>query len=374
VYVGEWRMDEVGSLDVHGQTAAWLLTALLVGASPEAREVPIQRPGEGVELVLDWQAPAGCPDREAIVAELRELLPELPNEIPVYGTARLRVQAQVGFVEGQADPWTVELTTVAAEGTRVRSFAARRCEDVADATVLIVAVTLNPVAVASGLQLATAAASSEAPSELPEPETTQEAPEPELQPRSTSGDPAGTTLVLSDEAPPTRARAPRVGLRLFGTGAYGPTNTGYGGIGGSVALIGRRWRWDVAAAWSIPRLVRLDDGRGGSFDGWWVGSHGCFVPTAREVEFPLCAGFEAGQIRGRGRPPTTNTQQATLPWLAPMIGQGFAWAPIERLALGLDLALLIPIGNGGFVIDDVQVQRLPPVGARALLGIELRLP
>jgi hypothetical protein len=367
---GGARVDGVPSRDMGGGTGAWLVTALL-SASPEAGEVPVQRPGEGVELVLDWQAPAGCPVRAALLAELRTLVPGLPDEVPEQGTARLRVEARVGLADAGSAPWTVELTTITAEGTRVRSFAARRCEDAAEATVLVVAVTLDPVAVASSFREASVAAKPEPPEpeppEPPEPEPTQPLP----RPASSSGD--ADTLVLSD--PPTsRARAPRVGLRLFGSGGYGPTNTGYGGMGGSVAIFDRRWRWDLAAGWSIPRVIRLDDGRGGSFDGWWIGSHGCFVPETRDVEFPTCAGIEAGLVRGRGRSPTANTEQASLPWVAAAIGQGIAWAPIERLAIGLDLTLLVPLGRGSFVIDDREVQRLVLVGARALLGIELRLP
>lgn len=364
------NVDEVPSLDVSGPIGAWLVTALL-SASPEAE---VQRPSEGVALVLDWQAPASCPVREALIAELRTLLPALPEEIPEQGTARLRIEARVELADAGPMPWTVELTTITAEGTRARSFSARHCEDAAAAAVLIIAVTLDPVEVASGLREASAA------TELDETEPELEQPEPlepdptELpsKPRSTSGD-AGT-LVLSDDPPKLPGRAPRVGLRLFGTGAYGPTNTGYGGVGGSVALFDRRWRWDLAAGWSIPRVVRFEDGRGGSFDGWWIGSHGCFVPEARDVEFPSCAGFEAGLVRGRGRSPTANTDQASLPWFAAAIGQGIAWAPIDRLAIGVDLTLLVPISRGSFVIDEREVQRLSLVGARALLGIELRLP
>jgi hypothetical protein len=355
---------------VHGQIAVGMVAALL-SAGPPAAEIPVQRPGEGVELVLHWQAPAGCPDREALIAELRTLLPELPDAIPEQGTARLRVEARVGLADSGPDPWTVELTTVAAEGTRVRSFAARGCQDVASATVLIVAVTLDPVAAASTLQVATAATQPEVPEPAePEPEAEPASSQAPL-PRSASGE--GGVIVPADP-PAQRRRPPRVGLRLFGTGAYGPTNTGYGGIGGSVALFGRRWRWDLAAGWSIPRVVRLDDGRGGSLDGWWIGSHGCFVPEVRTLEFPTCAGFEAGLVRGRGRSPTINTEQVSVPWLAPVIAQGLAWAPIERLAIGVDLALLVPLGRGSFVIDEREVQRLVVVGARALLGIELRLP
>ncbi|MFV8752594.1 hypothetical protein ACNOYE_18760 [Nannocystaceae bacterium ST9] len=356
--------------------SAWILAAWLSAwssASPEVREVPVQRPSDPVSLVFDWRAPAACPDRERLLTRLATLLPALPDELPSQGTAELRVVARVEPGQPGESPWMVELELTSPDGSRTRRFGASDCEDAAAAAVLVVAVALDPVLVATRLAEASEPAPEPEPELEPEPEPELEpavAPEPELpRPRSRSGE--AITIEPDDEP---RARPPRFGLRVFGTGGWGPTNTGFGGIGGSFAVFDRLWRWELAAGWSIPRVVRLADDRGGSFDGWWLGTRGCFVPELRAFEFPLCPGIELGQVRGRGLPPTDNPERASIPWIAPVLGQGFTWSPIDRLALGIDLALVVPIGRGSFVIDEREVQRLPLVGARALLGVELRLP
>ena len=164
----------------------------------------------------------------------------------------------------------------------------------------------------------------------------------------------------------------RVGLRLQGGGGFGPTNTGTGTLGGSVALFGPRWRAQVDARWILPRIVTTQE-LAGAFDAWLVGAAGCFVPTVRVIELPLCAGVEAGQLRGEGRSlPTVSA--ARFAHVALRVGQGIAWAPIDRLALGLDLELSAPLTRAAFVVDGTTVQRTAAVGVRALVGLELRLP
>jgi len=342
-----------------------LLLALLTSGSPEPSELPVQRPAEPVELVFDWQASLACPTREVLLDRLQALLPTLPDEVPTRGTTRLRVVAKVEFDDAGADPWRVELTMTTPDGTSTRRFSASACEDAAAAAVLVIAIALDPVQVAEGLH----DSFESAPAELAASEPT--ASEPTASEPTPSEPAASEAALLLDAA---RRSAPRVGLRVFGTGAWGPTRTGYGGIGGSVALFGPRWRWELSAGWSIPRVVGLDDARRASVDGWWVGTRGCFVPELGALEFPLCPGVELGQVRGRGIAPTANPRSATFAWVAPLIGQGLVWSPLDRLAIGVEFALLVPLTRGSFSIAEREVQRLALVGARALLGVELRLP
>lgn len=352
----------------------------LLGASPAPAEVPaevpIQRPSEPASLALDWRTSAGCLDRAAVVERVRALVPELPAELPERGLASLRVTAVVEHDARGAEPWQVELTLVTASGEGTRRFAAAACEEAVAATVLVVAIALDPVATATSLHDATARREP-----TPEPTPTPEAtPTPSLEPASTpslepasasASEGAGERLVLDDRG---SLRAPRVGLRVHAGAGVGPIRAAQGVVGASVALFDRRWRWELAASGSIPRVVRFEDGRAARFDAWSIATRGCFVPSRGAFEFPVCPGVEVGQVRGRGLAPTTNPERRGVLWLAPSLAQGFTWAPLDRLAIGVELALVVPLTRASFVIGERELQRVALVGARALVGVELRLP
>lgn len=347
---------------------SWIVAASLILLGPE---VPVQRPSEPVALALDWQAAPECPSRDALLERVRALLPTLPEQVPSAGTAGLRVTARVA---PQVDAsWQVELELVTPDGVGTRRFAAGSCEEAARATVLVVAIALDPVGAATRLSASTpASAPVSVPAPTPTPAPAADAREPsEPAIRSRIGE--SSNLVL-DSSEPARARAPRVGLALHGGAGWGPTRALHGAFGGSLALFDRRWRAELAADWSTPRVQRFADGRGASFDAWAIGMRGCFVPTRRTLEFPLCGGLEVGRVRGRGIAPTSNIEQRGVVWLAPLLGPGLRWSPIERLALGLDVVLLVPLTRASFVIGEQELQRIPALGARMLVGIELRLP
>jgi hypothetical protein len=341
------------------------MRVVLAVAEPE---VPVQRPSEPVELVLDWQAVEGCPARPALLDDLRAMLPDLPVDVPSSGTAALRVSARV---EPSGEAWQVELELVTPAGAGTRRFSASTCDEAARATVLVVAVAIDPVAASTSLGVVSSTAppvDSSSPPAQPEPE-------PErglvLEPSESRRGDASTPDVPRALRP---ARAPRVGLRLHGGASWGPTRAVHGALGGALALFDRRWRWELAAGWSTPRVQRFADGRGASFDGWMISSRGCFVPAPGRIELPICAGIEAGQVRGRGIAPTTQIETRRVPWVAPLLGAGLAWAPIERLAIGIELGLVVPLTRASFVIGEQELQRMPALGGRVLAGLELRLP
>jgi hypothetical protein len=184
---------------------------------------------------------------------------------------------------------------------------------------------------------------------------------------------------LEQPAAPSRSIArPRVraGLRVVGGASYGPTDAGFGDLGATVAVFAGRWRAELGGAWTPARELRRD-GIGGRFDGWRVAARGCFVPRVgprERLEFPLCPGFEIGQVRGRGLDDLPVALAASFPWIALALGQGLWFAPLSRLAIGVDLQLAVPVRGGRFLIETVEIQRIAPLSVRGLVGIELRLP
>lgn len=336
-------------------------------------------------LTLDWQAPAGCPSRAEVVAELERVLPE---QGPIPSEGRGRVHAQVEVVE-QGDRWQVELTLTSQQGQEQRSFAAERCSLAADATVLVIAVAIDPVATARAR--VTPDPPIEAPA-LPEPPPEPESPpEPPPEPPQAdahagiaeAGEPASLQIVFAEPHPrePRRRASLRVALAIFAGGGYGPLRAGAGQLELRVALVGERFRWETRGAWLVPVEVGLDAARTGRFDGWVIGSRGCGVPGGSlragervRLELPLCVGLEAGQLRGAGARGVPNPVAVTRPYAALEAGPGLRVRPLERLAIGFELDAVIPLVALGFSINGDPVLRNSPVGVRALAGVELRLP
>ncbi|MBX7114837.1 MAG: hypothetical protein K1X64_10975 [Myxococcaceae bacterium] len=85
---------------------------------------------------LDWQAPDGCPTAEQVRARITtRLRPSLQTE------TTLEVTARATEASGQ---WRLDMDVKDARGTGHRTLHADSCEALADAAVLVVAITLNP--------------------------------------------------------------------------------------------------------------------------------------------------------------------------------------------------------------------------------------
>lgn len=312
----------------------------------------VTAPATGVPepIELEWQAPTSCPSEA-------QVLERLLAESPLIASTTLRVRATIEIRDAE---FVVTLALTNSDGESERSFISNDCAMLTDAIVLAVGVALEESAVIFA-------------NEQPEPE-----PEPESEPEPEPEPDIVKTLRLEfqlEPEPEPEPRRPRVGLRAFGGGGYSPTRAGYGNVGGALALLGDRWRWELGGSWSTPRVVRAEPGIRTRLDAWALATRGCFVPIAANViEFPLCAGIEAGQVRGRGLDPLPVTRRASIAWVAPTLAQGLWWAPIERLAIGIELELLVPLTRGRFTVGDVEVDRIAAVGLRGLAGIEVRLP
>jgi hypothetical protein len=328
---------------------------------------PIQRPSEAVPL--RWDAPLECPDAAALRERVHALVPGLLEQ-PDAASSRVEVD-----VSAAAESYAASVVVRNSDGETRRSFAAADCETVTDAAALVIAVALDPVGVVVGLS---EPVSSEplGPAPMPaEPSVPDEPPVERELPIETETEPI--------ELPPTNGRASErvaderrrnlgVGVRVLGGGGYGPTNTPYATIGGTLALLGPRWRVELGGLWAIPRVVRLDAGFGGRFDSWAVIGRGCFAPKVRRLELPSCGGVELGSVRGRGLEELPISGRASFLWIAVAVGQGLWFSPIERVAIGLELDLAVPLNRGVFGIETNEIQRIAAVTVRGLAGVELR--
>ena len=355
-----------------------LLIPAWIGLTP-----PIQRPSP---VSVRWQAPPACPEVSSLREQIEGMAPGVLDD-PTLESAQ--IDARVSAAEAGFEV-TIEIRT--SEGHSRRQLASPDCATLARASALLIAVVLDPLRSAANLSPVRPPSSApevelvpppaepspgEAPLTEPPPtelgptepgaSPSEAPPEPEASQR---GEPSLTTATSRGRSSPA---APRFGLRLDGGGGYGPTTTGYGGIGGMIAVFGPRWRAELGASWTITREIREPDGAGGLFDAWAIAPRGCFVATRARFEFPSCAGIELGQVRGRGLPSLPVTLEANFPWVAPNLGQGFYFAPVESLAFGIELDLAVPLSRGSFSVSGDAVQTIAPVRARALVGVEIRI-
>lgn len=335
------------------------LSTLLLGP-------PVQRPSDAP---LTWNAPTECPSTEDVLARIHALAPGV-----LADSERARVSATIEVVE---DGYQLAVVLRMGEDSIRRTLVGSDCEEVSDAVALLVAVLLDPVASAREVQVRRSVVATPE-IDLPAPEQPLE--EADESDESDEFDESWPPTISSPSESTEPRRRPRrdvrAALRLAGGGSYGPTTAGFADLSASASVFGGRWRAEVGGAWTPIRELRSDE-IGGRFDAWRVFARGCFVPTVGPrdgLELPLCPSFEVGQVRGRGLDDLPVALEARFLWIALGVGQGLWFAPLERLALGVDLQLAVPLQGGRFLVEMLEIQRITPVAVRGLVGVELRLP
>jgi len=318
---------------------------------------------------LEWTAPAECPDARAVESRIEGHL----QDTRVAGVVRARAR-----VDAREGTWSLHLVVeVPGSEREIRTLEDTDCDGLADATALIVALSVAPGDVRGAPPRTADAKAMGAPEVVPTPRsgttlatTQREAPSEPA--RATSGDPPAPTRMTSISAP---AR-PRGHLRF-----EGGVGLGWLPVGGEVqATFGLAWeraRLEVRGLWGIRRRVRLDrvPEAGADISGWAVGALACGVVVSRRaIAFHVCGGIDAGQVIGRPigleRPQTVVRPWVDLAAMTPIL------FPIHsRVALTLVPELVVAVTHPAFTIAGVSepIYQAAPVGGRFRGGIEVRL-
>jgi len=313
---------------------------------------PEQAPAEP-SATLVWQAPSGCPSE----AEVRQRLAVLVGSSHVT-VGEITAEAQVfepADGEGR-DAWFATVVIQSASGERVREIEASTCDALAQATAVLVSVALDPLG------------------RLPEPE------EPE-QPAPLPEEPEPARPLPEFE--PTRTPRPISSDRSLLYGVFGiragvgtgPLPQASATLGGRLGLRYRALRVDLGAQyWFAQETLIRSSGFGGTFSLWVVDARLCGVPSWRTLEFPLCFGTQLGGLSSRGLGVAAPRRDMAL-WAALTAGAGFIVRPIERLGIGVEAALAVPLARPRFVIDDFgEVHRPGAIAFEAIAVVEARLP
>jgi hypothetical protein len=342
---------------------ATVLLASLLGLAPP----------EGASVSLDWVAPSDCPSREQALEQLRELLPSLPATIPREGGADVEVSITIDRAAGQA--WAAELQFIGERGIDLRTIEGPRCEVVASAVLLVVAVTIDPIATVEQID-----AQIEPKAELVEPSPEPEPAPPDERVSVIVVEPAeaGEPIVFESPEPEIEeATNPvRVALGVLGGIGYGPIRDEMGSLAFELAVFKPWWRVGLRGMAVLPKTIHVE-GNAARFDAWLLAARGCVVPPPDNhprVELPVCVSVEGGALRGRGVGDTPNGRLAVQPWAAVGLGAGLQFVVHPRVALGIELDGLVALVHGGFTIGGQLAQRHTHVGVRSMLGVEVRLP
>lgn len=301
---------------------------------------------------LSWQGSSECVDREQALVRLREMLPEFPEQVPdERGTIAITVEITDTEARVRFDsPRGTDERTIEGSG------AGSSCASLVDAVVLVIAVAVEARVEEILVEL-------DEPKPAPEPQPEEH--EPKLQ-------------VAPPVAPPLKVeKRVRGHLGVLGGGGYGPIDAGMGVAALELGVHGPWWRASVRGVWVPPRVTQgADPNAIGRYDAGLGGARGCVVPPLARgrLELPVCAGIEAGVLRGRGVGSTPDPTTATQPWVAIELGPSLLYMPNRWLALGLELDLVVALLRGGFAIGGEVAQSQAPVGARALAKLEVRFP
>ncbi|HEY0135493.1 MAG TPA: hypothetical protein VGB85_15520 [Nannocystis sp.] len=328
---------------------AWHLARAQV---PEPPDLPIA----GIE----WSAPSGCPGRADLLAAIsrrlgRELAPD-----------ELALDARVVRVGSRH---ALRLRVVVGDRSELRELDAEACTPLVDATALLVVHTLAEVA------------SEPAPTDREPLPPVVDAPVPDVAPAPVAAPPPAIAPPpvdpprVASPSPAPRPRGPGVLLRAHGGPELGaaPRWTGLAGL--AVGLLWPRLRLEARASFLGPRSVTRVDTEVTAL--LLAGSlHACARLGRGALELPLCAGLEAGGMRGAAYGPAAG-RSAFMPWLGVVLGVGAAWRVRPRLALWSALEVVGGVVRPNFVLrgreSDIALFRPFPLSGRLLVGLELRL-
>jgi hypothetical protein len=329
-----------------------------------------------VGFSLTWDAPAQCPTSDYLRAQVETLLAGAPATL-VWVAARAEVaQREDGM-------WTVRLTTDRGGTVGERSLEADACRSLADATALVVALTIDPAHVAAAA----------APPSDPQPGASIR-PSPPAPPASAAlvpPAPAATAPLRSAAAPRALDRAiaddaksplrfalfPALGgdLGTLPTLAYGFSLSGSLHVG--------RFRAEVYGAY-WPNLtahpVTVPAGEGGEVELVAGGARGCFpLPNESErlhrIELSPCAGLEAGALHGQGLNLPRSLTQTGL-WLAVTLDARVVVRLSRSWGIVADAEGVVPLRRDAFTLGTGPkapiIDRAGAIEARAWVGPELR--
>jgi hypothetical protein len=298
-------------------------------------------------LPLEWSAEGDCPDRAAAEASILDILGQ---RVPGEASSDL---VRVEITSLPSGRWQATITTRGESGSGQRRLEGSSCERVAEAAILIAAMTLDAEKVVQEVKTKRAAAKS-----------------------ATDAQAAGKGAVEGQAAPADRPRA-LLGVQVpADVGSLpGPTiglGVVFGMEAGRVRVAGEATLWAPRVALTGPTA-----GSGGEIGLYTAGVTGCLdavVASAGEIRLGPCLGAEAGVTTGTSVGINPAVQRRGT-WVAGLGGLSLRRTASAGLSYGLLAELGVPTRRPAFVIDNFgTVFQASPVVVRLSLGLAWIFP
>lgn len=298
--------------------------------------------------VIQWTAPAVCPDDAALEARIATYVDVAAASAPTQATVRQTTEH-----------FEVELVSTIDGEVQQRTLTAPTCETLAEAVAVVVALTIDPEGKA--------------------PPPDDEVVPPEVAAAAIVVRTPMTTMTTRGEreeppvAPLPGRRPFEIGLRLGGGYGSAVAPVGSGIVGLALSLGRRPWSVEVEGRLWIPRNFDEPDGRYGASVTLGTGAVvGCLRPPTRAVEIPLCFGIEAGSQRAKARGLEDETAR-NYPWVAPLLRAGLRLRFADTVGLLLLAEGAVPLVKAGIDVGgEPQLWATKAFSFRALAGFDIR--
>lgn len=294
------------------------------------------------------------------------LAARVARSLPAGVTLADDVAIDASLARGDDGLWRIDLEIVRGEASETRSFVADDCHAVLDAAAFAIAIAVDPQRQADETARIPEPASEPSPAPEPTPDATPPPP------------PAASATAAIAPAPTSGPRPRRIGAYVGAAGGLDigalPRATGW--FEADLGARGEHWRAGLLGGFRLQteQRARTDVAAGGRFWQWTVGAQACGVPTRRALEFPLCGGIEAGQLRVQGFG-FVDARRLQRPWVAALLGPQLLWRVHSRAAIGIGAELGVPLLRSRIDIDGLErLHTVGPVFVRTLVRLEGRFP
>jgi hypothetical protein len=312
-----------------------LAAVLVAGAETPEAAAPVR---------LSWTAPAECPDGATVLGWVDALA-------PVEGTAEA-----TGVIDRDGSEWVLALEIVG-EAKVSRTLRAPDCMVLGRAAAVVIAVSLDPVAVAQSTAVTTAIAA-----DVSEPIATEPI---VAEPRASP--------ITPRVSPPRPIDRPALAVEYgasIGVGVEGLLLPSVGPGFAIAPFVGtRRIHVEAAVQYWTPRTTESNGEVRARLQMVTAGIRACPLIERGRVRFPLCAGIDAGGVLARADgDELRNASPATEPWAGVVLAPGVRVAVAPRVSLGVALEGVISLYMPRFAVIGLEGD-LYQMGGGGLRGV-----